>query len=240
MNIFKTYDVGLLLRRNSYPGRGIIVGKSKNGKYAVAAYFIMGRSENSRNRVFDDFGDRVMIYPFDASKVKDPSLIIYSPVKKLGKQLIVTNGDQTDTICEYLNAGKTFEEALETREFEPDAPNYTPRVSALLDFNDGYKYKMSILKSADAAGSGCNRFTYSYTPVDGVGHFIHTYKCDGNPIPSFSGEPERVTILNSIDAFTRKIWDNLNADNKVSLYVRYISLSSGRVTTRVVNKNVRS
>lgn len=240
MNIYKTRDIGSLLRKNSYPGRGIIAGKSKNGKYAVTAYFIMGRSENSRNRVFDDFGDKLMIYPFDASKVKDPSLIIYSPVRKLGKQLIITNGDQTDTINDYLKAGKTFEEALETREFEPDRPNLTPRVSALLDFNDGYKYKMSILRSADEAGTGCCRFTYSYAPVDGVGHFIHTYKCDGNPIPSFTGEPERVTILNSIDAFTKKIWDNLNADNKVSLYVRYVSLSSGRATTRVINKNVRA
>ncbi len=240
MNIYKTRDVGSLLRKNSYPGRGIIVGKSKNGKYAVTAYFIMGRSENSRNRVFDDFGDKLMIYPFDASKVKDPSLIIYSPVRKLGKQLIVTNGDQTDTIYDYLKAGKTFEEALETREFEPDRPNLTPRVSALLDFNGGYKYKMSILRSADETGTGCCRFTYSYAPVDGVGHFIHTYKCDGNPIPSFTGEPERVTILNSIDAFTNKIWDNLSADNKVSLYVRYVSLSSGRATTRVINKNVRT
>ena len=199
MNIFKTYDIGALLRKNSYPGRGIIVGKSKNGKYAVTAYFIMGRSENSRNRVFDDFGDKVMIYPFDASKVEDPSLIIYAPVRNLGKQLIVTNGDQTDTIYDGLKAGKSFEEALESRCFEPDAPNYTPRISALLDFNDGFSYKMNILKSADAEGSGCNRFTYSYAPVDGVGHFLHTYKCDGNPLPSFNGEPERINILNSIE-----------------------------------------
>jgi len=239
MNIFKTYDIGALLRKNSYPGRGIIVGKSKNGKYAVTAYFIMGRSENSRNRVFDDFGDKVMIYPFDASKVEDPSLIIYAPVRKLGKQLIVTNGDQTDTIYDGLKEGKSFEEALETRCFEPDAPNYTPRISALLDFNDGFSYKMNILKSADAEGSGCNRFTYSYAPVDGVGHFLHTYKCDGNPLPSFTGEPERVNILNSIDAFANKIWSNLNEDNKISLYVRYVSLASGRATVRVINKNVR-
>lgn len=239
MNIFKTYDIGALLRKNSYPGRGIIVGKSKNGKYAVTAYFIMGRSENSRNRVFDDFGDKVMIYPFDASKVEDPSLIIYAPVRKLGKQLIVTNGDQTDTIYDGLKEGKSFEEALESRCFEPDAPNYTPRISALLDFNDGFSYKMNILKSADAEGSGCNRFTYSYAPVDGVGHFLHTYKCDGNPLPSFTGEPERVNILNSIDAFANKIWSNLNEDNKISLYVRYVSLASGRATVRVINKNVR-
>ena len=237
MNIFKTYDIGALLRKNSYPGRGIIVGKSKNGKYAVTAYFIMGRSENSRNRVFDDFGDKVMIYPFDASKVEDPSLIIYAPVRKLGKQLIVTNGDQTDTIYDGLKEGKSFEEALESRCFEPDAPNYTPRISALLDFNDGFSYKMNILKSADAEGSGCNRFTYSYAPVDGVGHFLHTYKCDGNPLPSFTGEPERVNILNSIDAFANKIWSNLNEDNKISLYVRYVSLASGRANVRMINKN---
>ena len=163
MNVYKTYDIGALLRRNTYPGRGIITGLSKNGKYAVTAYFIMGRSENSRNRVFNDFGDEVMIHPFDASKVEDPSLIIYSPVKKCGKKLIVTNGNQTDTIYDYLNDGKTFGEALESREFEPDKPNFTPRISALLDFTDGYKYMMSILKSADPEGSACNRFTYSYT-----------------------------------------------------------------------------
>ncbi|MGI6167289.1 MAG: IMP cyclohydrolase [Eubacteriales bacterium] len=239
MNLYKTRDIGALLRKNSYPGRGIIVGLSKNGKYAVAAYFIMGRSENSRNRVFDDFGDYVTIFPYEASKLSDPSLVIYTPVRKLGRRLIVTNGDQTDTIYEHLKAGKTFEEALETREFEPDKPNFTPRISALLDFENGFCYKLSILKSADENGSGCNRFTFSYAPQKGVGHFIHTYKSDGNPLPSFVGEPERVTILNSINAFTRKIWDNLNPDNKVSLYVRYVSLASGRATTRVVNKNVR-
>ena len=237
MNNYKTRDVGSVLRKNSYPGRGIIVGQSKNGKYAVTAYFIMGRSENSRNRVFDDFGDKVMIYPFDASKVKDPSLIIYSPVRKIGKKLIVTNGDQTDTIYNFLEEGKTFEEALETRCFEPDEPNYTPRISALLDFEDGFKYKMSILKSADEKGSACNRFTYSFAPVSGVGHFIHTYNRDGDPLPCFSGDPERVTILNSIDAFTTKLWANLNEENKISLYVRYTSLASGRSTVRVINKN---
>ncbi len=240
MNVYKTRDIGALLRKNSYPGRGIIVGKSKNGRHAVVAYFIMGRSENSRNRVFDDFGDHVMIYPFEAAKLSDPSLVIYTPVKKLGRRLIVTNGDQTDTIYEYLKAGKSFEEALQTREFEPDKPNFTPRISALLDFEEGYGYKLSILKSADESGSGCNRYTFSYVPQAGVGHFIHTYKADGSPLPSFVGEPERVTILNSIDAFTKKIWDNLNPDNKVSLYVRYVSLTSGRATTRVVNKNVRN
>ena len=239
MNVYKTYDIGALLRRNSYPGRGIIAGMSKNGKYAVTAYFIMGRSENSRNRVFNDFGDEVMIHPFDASKVADPSLIIYSPVKKVGKKLVVTNGNQTDTIVDFLNDGKTFEEALETREFEPDMPNFTPRISAMLDFENGYKYKMSILKSADEKGSACNRYTYTYTPVAGLGHFIHTYNKDGNPIPTFTGEPERINILNSIDSFTRKIWENLNEDNKISLYVRYTSLASGRTTVRMINKNVK-
>ena len=180
-----------------------------------------------------------MIHPFDASKVSDPSLIIYSPVKKVGKKLVVTNGNQTDTIVDFLNAGKTFEEALETREFEPDVPNFTPRISAMLDFEGGYKYKMNILKSADENGSACNRYTYSYTPVAGLGHFIHTYNKDGNPIPTFTGEPERINILNSIDAFTNKIWNNLNADNKISLYVRYVSLKSGRATVRMINKNTK-
>ena len=239
MNIYKSYDIGSLLRKNEYPGRGIIVGKSRNGKYAVTAYFIMGRSENSRNRVFNDFGDEVMIHPFDASKVEDPSLIIYSPVKKAGKRLIVTNGDQTETVYQGLLAGKSFEEALMSREFEPDAPNFTPRISAMLDFENGYKYKMSILKSADEKGSACNRYTYNYSPVAGLGHFIHTYNKDGNPIPTFTGEPERINILNSIDAFTNKIWNNLNEDNKISIYVRYVSLKSGRATVRMINKNVK-
>ena len=239
MNIYKSYDIGSLLRKNEYPGRGIIVGKSKNGKYAVTAYFIMGRSENSRNRVFNDFGDEVMIHPFDASKVEDPSLIIYSPVKKAGKRLIVTNGDQTETVYQGLLAGKSFEEALMSREFEPDAPNFTPRISAMLDFTEGYTYKMSILKSADEKGSACNRYTYAYEPIDGLGHFIHTYKCNGNPIPTFQGEPVRVNILNNIDAFTNKIWNSLNPDNKISLFVRYTSLASGRTNTRIINKYVK-
>ena len=236
MNIYKSYDIGSLLRKNEYPGRGIIVGQSRNGKYAVTAYFIMGRSENSRNRVFNDFGDEVMIHPFDASKVEDPSLIIYSPVKKAGKRLIVTNGDQTETVYQGLLAGKSFEEALMSREFEPDAPNFTPRISAMLDFTDGYSYKMSILKSADEKGSACNRYTYAYEPVDGLGHFIHTYKCNGNPIPTFQGEPVRVNILNNIDAFTNKILNSLNPDNNNSLFVRYTSLASGRTNTRIINK----
>ena len=236
MNIYKSYDIGSLLRKNEYPGRGIIVGKSRNGKYAVTAYFIMGRSENSRNRVFNDFGDEIMIHPFDASKVEDPSLIIYSPVKKAGKRLIVTNGDQTETIYQGLLAGKSFEDALMTRKFEPDAPNFTPRISAMLDFTEGFSYKMSILKSADAEGSACCRFFYNYPSLPGVGHFIHTYVTDGNPIPTFQGEPERIAIPNDIDELTRDIWDNLDEDNRISLHVRMIDLKTGEEEKRLINK----
>lgn len=237
MNIFKSYDAGALLRKNAYPGRGIIVGKTKDGKYAVTAYFIMGRSENSRNRVFIKDGSDVVIHPFDASKVKDPSLIIYSPVRRLGNRLIVTNGDQTDTVYDGFVGGKTFESSLRSRQFEPDEPNFTPRISAVLDFSDGYSYELNILKSADETGGGCNRFNFAYAPVNGIGHFIHTYKCDGKPLPSFTGEPERVNILNGIDAFADKLWNSLNAENKVSLYVEYVSLSSGRSKFRLINKN---
>ena len=213
-NIYTVSDIGDLVRDNSYVGRGIVVGKSQDGKKAVFAYFIMGRSENSRNRVFIENGEEVIIHPFDASKVKDPSLIIYSPVRRAGDAVIVTNGDQTDTVFDYLMKGKTFEQALETREFEPDAPNFTPRISALLQFSgDAFTYKMSILKSADEKGSACNRYTFSYSPLNGIGHFIHTYNCDGDPIPTFTGEPERVIIPNDIDAFTRQLWDNLNEAN---------------------------
>ena len=239
MNIYEINELGELLKNNTYPGRGIVVGKSANGKAAVIAYFIMGRSENSRNRVFSVKNGDIVTEPFDYSKVQDPSLIIYSPVKRLDKKLIVTNGDQTETIYQGLLAGKSFEDALMTRKFEPDAPNFTPRISAMLDFENGYKYKMSILKSADEKGSACNRYTYNYSPVAGLGHFIHTYNKDGNPIPTFTGEPERINILNSIDAFTNKIWNNLNEDNKISIYVRYVSLKSGRATVRMINKNVK-
>ncbi|MDP4134255.1 MAG: IMP cyclohydrolase, partial [Bacillota bacterium] len=202
-------------------------------------YFIMGRSENSRNRIFTEKNDGELITEaFDASKVKDPSLIIYSPVKVYKNNLIVTNGDQTNTIFKYLSSGKTFEEALNTRSFEPDSPNFTPRISGMLTFGDGdFSYKMSILKSVDAEGSACNRFTYSYAPISGVGHFIHTYVCDGNPIPTFLGEPERVDIPNDIDDFTNELWENLDSDNKISLYVRYVDLKSGEVTNRLINKN---
>ena len=234
---YKVNDIGEILRENEYPGRGIIIGKSADGTKAVFAYFIMGRSENSRNRVFVENGDGLVIHPFDASKVEDPSLIIYSPVRVCGKKVIVTNGDQTDTIYDNLVKGKTFENALDTRCFEPDEPNYTPRISGILDFENEFSYKLSILKSADTSGSGCNRFTFSYNPVAGVGHFIHTYAGNGNPIPGFSGEPEVIAVGNDLDKYTKFIWDNLNAENRVSLYVRFIDIESGTFESRMINKN---
>ncbi len=238
MNIYSVSDIGQIVSGNSYVGRGIVIGKSADGRKAVFAYFIMGRSENSRNRIFKEEGDDLTIYPFDASKVKDPSLIIYSPVRVAGKSVIVTNGDQTDTVFDYLKEGKTFEAALETRCFEPDAPNFTPRISGILEFAEGdFSYKMSILKSADAAGSACNRYTFSYAALPGLGHFIHTYNCDGDPIPTFTGEPERVAIPNDIESFTKDLWDNLDANNKISLYVRYTDLSTGKYESRLINKN---
>ena len=238
MDIYTISDIGELIRENAYVGRGIVVGKSEDGKKAVFAYFIMGRSENSRNRVFTEKGEEVTIYPFDAGKVKDPSLIIYSPVRRYKDDLIVTNGDQTDTVYDFLAQGKTFEQALDTRCFEPDDPNFTPRISAVLHFADGgFTYKMSILKSADAIGSACNRYTFSYAPLSGVGHFIHTYNCDGNPIPTFTGEPERVKIPDDMQAFAKTLWDNLNADNKISLYVRYTDLATGNFERVLINKN---
>lgn len=236
MNIYKIDSLSDILANNTYPGRGIVIGKTPDGKNAAVAYFIMGRSENSRNRIFKEEGENVTIYPFDASKVEDPSLIIYSPLKVFENKLIVTNGDQTDTVYDFLKIGKTFEEALETREFEPDAPNFTPRISGELTFCDSdFTYKMSILKSADEMGSACNRYTYCYNALAGLGHFIHTYNCDGNPIPTFTGEPERVEIKNDIDEFTSMIWENLNKDNKISLYVRYIDLATGKVDNRMIN-----
>ncbi len=239
MSIYDINDIGALIRDNTYVGRGIIAGKSEDGKSAVIAYFIMGRSENSRNRVFIEKGDEVTIYPFDESKVEDPSLIIYSPIRKYRNKLIVTNGNQTDTIYDYVKEGKSFEDALKTRSFEPDFPNFTPRISAMLKFKEGdFTYKMSILKSADAEGTACNRYTFSYPALKGLGHFIHTYNHDGNPIPTFTGEPERVAIPNDIDEFTKNIWDNLNGDNKISLYVRYTDIATGDVTNRLINKNV--
>lgn len=236
--IYKVHDIGELIKDNSYVGRGIVIGLSESGKKAVFAYFIMGRSENSRNRVFTEKGEEVTIYPFDASKVKDPSLIIYSPVRRAGNSLIVTNGDQTDTVYDFLMNGKTFEEALETRCFEPDAPNFTPRISGVLNFAGGaFTYKMSILKSADEKGSACNRYIFSYVPLKGVGHFIHTYNCDGDPIPTFTGEPERVKIPDDMNAFAETLWQNLNEANKISLYVRYTDLASGEYERVLYNKN---
>ncbi len=218
------------LKNNPYPGRGIAVGKDR------VYYFIMGRSENSRNRVFRAEGDDVMIYPFDESKVEDPSLIIYAPVRSLKNALIVTNGDQTDTIRDFLNKGDSFENALRTRGFEPDKPNYTPRISALLHWDKNWWYQMSILKAADGEGKKCNRFTFDFSPVPGLGHFIHTYVGDGKPLPSFEGEPEQIETMNDIDEFTNAIWENLNEDNKISLFVRYITLKNGDAETRIVNK----
>lgn len=240
MNIYKINDVKELIEGNSYVGRGIVIGKSEDGTKACFAYFIMGRSANSRNRVFVENGDEVTIYPFDASKVEDPSLIIYSPVRKTGNHVIVTNGNQTDTVYDALQVGGTFSGALTTREFEPDSPNFTPRISGMLTFeNDDFTYEMSILKSIDAEGSDCCRFTYSYPSKAGLGHFIHTYICDGNPIPTFCGEPERVAVPNCIDKFTSDIWNALDENNKISLYVRYIDLKTGAVENRMINKNVK-
>lgn len=236
MNVYKTEKIENILKPNPYAGRGIIIGKSENA--AVAAYFIMGRSENSRNRIFVENGSEVIIHPYDASKVEDPSLIIYSPIREYKNNLIVTNGDQTDTIYDFISSGKTFEEALDTREFEPDAPNFTPRISGMLTFADNdFTYKMSILKSADSIGSACSRYTFSYPSLCGTGHFIHTYITDGNPIPTFCGEPERVDIPNDIDEFTSNIWESLNEQNKISLYVRYINLKTGKTENRMINKN---
>ena len=240
MSNYDNLSLSDILSSNTYPGRGIVVGKSADGKYAVTAYFIMGRSENSRNRVFVEEGDDVTIYPFDASKVEDPSLIIYSPIRKLGKHLIVTNGDQTDTVYDGVAAGKTFSASLESRAFEPDAPNFTPRISAMMTFDEGaFTYQMSILKSADENGTACNRYTYSYAPLSGIGHFLHTYMTDGNPLPTFLGEPERVAIGSDIDVFTDEIWRNLDPKNKISLYVRFVSLEDGRAMDRLINKNTK-
>ena len=237
MEIYRKCDIAELIRDNPYVGRGIIVGKTANGKKAVAAYFIMGRSENSRNRIFTEKNGEVFTEPFDASRVQDPSLIIYAAIRQKDDQLIVTNGDQTDTIYDGLKNGLSFTGALESREFEPDAPNYTPRISALLSFGKTYSYQMSILKSIDENGSACARYGFSYPSVAGLGHFIHTYVTDGNPIPTFQGEPERVAVPSDIDVFTDTLWKALNADNKISLYVRYTDLSTGEYTEKLINKN---
>lgn len=227
------------LSASTYPGRGIVIGKSADGKYAVTAYFIMGRSENSRNRIFVTEGEGIRTQAYDPSKLEDPSLIIYAPVRVLGNKTIVTNGDQTDTIYELMGNGQTFGQSLRTREFEPDAPNYTPRISGIMNVENGsYDYALSILKSNNGNPAACNRYTFAYeNPVAGEGHFIHTYMGDGNPLPSFEGEPALVDINGDIDSFTKLVWDNLNEDNKVSLFVRYIEIETGKYETRIVNKN---
>ena len=238
MNVYEIRTPEQLLAGNPYPGRGIVLGKTPDGTKAAAAYFIMGRSENSRNRIFTERNGEVFTEPFDASKVKDPSLIIYAAVRQYENRLIVTNGDQTDTVYEGLKAGKSFEEALESRCFEPDPPNFTPRISGMITFADGdFSYQMSILKSADEAGSACNRFTYSYAPAAGLGHFLHTYVTDGDPIPTFQGEPERMAVPDSIDLFADQIWNALNAANRISLYIRYTDLKTGETESRLINKN---
>lgn len=227
------------LNSNTYPGRGIVIGKTKDVKKAVTAYFIMGRSNNSRNRVFVEDGEGIRTQAFDPLKLEDPSLIIYAPVRVLGNKTIVTNGDQTDTIYEGMDKQLTFEQSLRTREFEPDAPNYTPRISGIMHVENGkYNYAMSILKSNNGNPEACNRYTFAYeNPVAGEGHFIHTYMHDGNPLPSFEGEPKLVEINGDIDEFTNMVWTNLNEDNKVSLFVRFIDIETGEYETRIVNKN---
>ena len=227
------------LKENSYPGRGIILGKSPNGKYAVSAYFIMGRSTNSRNRIFVEDGEGIRTQAFDPSKLEDPSLIIYAPVRVLSNKTIVTNGDQTDTIYEGMDKQLTFEQSLRTREFEPDAPNYTPRISGIIHLEKkSFNYALSIIKSNHGDPDSCERFTYAYeNPKAGEGHFIHTYMHDGNPLPSFEGEPRTVEIPDNIDDFAGMLWNSLNEDNKVSLFVRYIDVETGKYETRIINKN---
>ncbi|MBO5099220.1 MAG: IMP cyclohydrolase [Clostridia bacterium] len=237
MSIYAKKTVKEAVFGNTYVGRGIILGKSEDGENAVSAYFIMGRSENSRNRIFKEEGEAVTIYPYDASKVEDPSLIIYSPIRVIDNNLIVTNGDQTDTVYDFIKDGKSFEAALDTREFEPDAPNFTPRISGMITFGENdFTYKMSILKSIDEEGSACTRHTFTYPSKAGLGHFIHTYNHDGNPIPTFTGEPERVVIPNDIKAFADEIWNNLDENNKISLYVRYVNLKNGETKNVLINK----
>jgi IMP cyclohydrolase len=237
MNIYAIPSISSRIKGNSYVGRGIILGTAPDG-HAVSAYFIMGRSENSRNRIFTDHDGAIFTEPFDPAKVEDPSLIIYAAVRTYENRLIVTNGDQTDTIRDALKAGRGFRCALSTRAFEPDAPNFTPRISGMVTFSDGsFTYDMSILKSIDAEGTDCARYYFSYPSLPGLGHFIHTYVCDGNPIPTFQGEPERVAIPDDIDALTDELWNNLDANNKISLYVRYTDPKTGKYESRLINKN---
>jgi len=236
MNVYEVKTMQERLSGNTYPGRGIVLGVTEDGKKAVAAYFIMGRSVNSRNRVFVQEPDGIRTEAHDPSKMVDPHLIIYHPVREAGCGLIVTNGDQTDTIWEYLAKGESWESALRTRQFEDDRPNWTPRISGI-QAKDG-SYKMSILKSADAEGNACARFFYEYPATNGLGHFLHTYVCDGNPvIPTFQGEPERVSIPADIDTFTAELWENLNVDNKISLFVRYTDIETGKYEQRILNKH---
>ena len=239
MSVKGTNEIKNLLSTNSYPGRGIIIGKSADGNNAMIAYFIMGRSANSRNRIFERFDGGMRTKAFDESKLEDPSLIIYNPFLERENIDIVTNGDQTDTIYNALEAGKSFEDALMTREFEPDAPNYTPRISGIVYYeNKDFNYSLSILKSADGDPSVCNRYFYRYATRAGIGHFIHTYECDGNPIPSFYGEPEVVSLPNTAEELASVIWSSLNEDNKVSLFVRSVSLIDSKVSEIIVNKNI--
>lgn len=238
MNIYEIKSMKDRIDGNPYVGRGIVIGKSSDGQKAATAYFIMGRSANSRNRVFTVKNGEVFTEPFDASKVEDPSLIIYAAIRKFENKLIVTNGDQTDTVYDGIVTGKSFSESLESREFEPDAPNFTPRISGMLTFGENdFKYEMSILKSLDENGSDCARYTFSYPSKAGLGHFIHTYVTDGNPIPTFQGEPERVAIPDSIDEFADEIWNYLDENNKISLYVRYTDLTDGSYEEKLINKN---
>lgn len=238
MDVYKINDIARLIAGNPYVGRGIVLGRSADGGKAVAAYFIMGRSANSRNRVFALRSGVLYTEPYDATKVEDPSLIIYAAMRSLADRLIVTNGDQTDTIYDGLKAGLSFSQSLARRCFEPDAPNLTPRISGMISFGDrDFSYQMSILKSADAAGSACCRYTFDYPALPGLGHFIHTYVTDGDPIPSFQGEPERVSIPDSIDEFADRLWAGLDEDNKISLYVRYVDLATGGYEERLINKN---
>ena len=227
------------LQENAYPGRGIVLGRSEDGTKAVAAYFIMGRSENSRNRIFVEEGEGIRTQAYDPSKLTDPSLIIYAPVRVLGHRTIVTNGDQTDTVYEGMEKGLTFEQSLRSRKFEPDAPNYTPRISGLMELENGrYSYSLSILKSNNGDPACCNRYTFSYENcAAGEGHFIHTYMHDGNPLPSFEGEPKLAAIPNDMEKFTNMLWNNLNPENKVSLFVRYIDIATGKYETVIKNKN---
>lgn len=238
MNVYEIKEIDKLISGNSYVGRGIVIGKTPDSKKACAAYFIMGRSENSRNRIFEERNGAVYTKAFDESKVQDPSLIIYAAIRKVFNNLVVTNGDQTDTICDGIKNGKSFSDALKTREFEPDKPNFTPRISGILSFyNSNFDYEMSILKSADSDGTACSRYTFSYPSMAGLGHFIHTYECDGTPLPTFLGEPQRVKMYDSIDEFTDILWNALDEDNKISLYVRYVDLETGKEENRLVNKN---